>query len=220
MTSTYRTTSYQGNRHSPAAIAGAIALHVAVAGAVLLIPAEIIRERFIPPFIIKNIPLDKPPPADKPKPQPDAKQTDIHVTTPKPIVPIPADPDPWTDSDPPIPSAPIGGTGPIADPIPADPPRNPVIVGLRIDPEHQRDFQPDYPPRMQREQMEGVVTVRVRIGTDGRVLTVERIQATNDAFWEATQQQALRRWRFLPETRDGVAVVSEKVMTVRFRLQD
>ena len=34
------------------------------------------------------------------------------------------------------------------------------------------------------------------------------------------QRHALRKWRFRPATRDGVAVASTKVLTVRFTLND
>jgi len=69
-------------------------------------------------------------------------------------------------------------------------------------------------------EKEGHVTVRVSIGVDGRVTAVERVSASDDAFWAVTQRQALRKWRFRPATRDGAPVASTKVLTVRFRLAD
>ena len=55
---------------------------------------------------------------------------------------------------------------------------------------------------------------------NGRVTAVERLSATSDAFWRATQRQALSRWRFRPATLDGRPVEGIKVMTVTFRIQD
>ncbi len=66
--------------------------------------------------------------------------------------------------------------------------------------------------------MTGSVTVVVTIGTDGRVKNVEKVRAASEAFYRATEQQALRHWRFKPATVDGKPVESRKTMTVHFRL--
>ena len=49
---------------------------------------------------------------------------------------------------------------------------------------------------------------------------LERLSATDEAFWIATQRHAMRKWRFRPATRDGVAVPGTKVLTVHFKLTD
>jgi periplasmic protein TonB len=64
------------------------------------------------------------------------------------------------------------------------------------------------------------VVVRVLIGVDGRVKQVERVSADSDGFFEATQRQALARWRFKPATRGGVPVESWKQMNVHFVMED
>ena len=89
-----------------------------------------------------------------------------------------------------------------------------------IDPRAMSAFQPDYPGSMIRQGAEGTVTVRVSIGTDGKVTGIERISATDEAFWVATQRHAMRKWRFRPATRDGVPVPGTKVLTVHFKLTD
>ena len=96
----------------------------------------------------------------------------------------------------------------------------PVIVAPGIDPRYAGDFQPLYPAGEQRMGRSGEVTVRVLIGTDGRVKQVEPVSATSDAFLRATTDQAKRRWRFAPGTRDGVAQEAWRVMTVTFVLQE
>ena len=55
---------------------------------------------------------------------------------------------------------------------------------------------------------------------EGRVSDIAKISATDESFWLATQKHALRKWRFRPATRDGVAVSSVKTLTVRFTLTD
>lgn len=109
-----------------------------------------------------------------------------------------------------------GGTGGIVElpPLGADP----VFKGAQVNPRHAGALQPVYPPGMIREEREGVVTVRVLVGTDGRVKALEAVRADAPAFLEATRRQALAKWRFLPATRDGEPVESWREMTVRFEL--
>jgi periplasmic protein TonB len=94
----------------------------------------------------------------------------------------------------------------------------PVLTEARYDMRYAASQQPPYPAAQQREEVEGSVTVRVRIGTDGRVLAVEQVSATNAAFFASTRDWALRKWRFKPATRDGVAVESWRTMSVRFNI--
>ncbi|MEI9850246.1 MAG: energy transducer TonB [Sphingomonas sp.] len=97
-------------------------------------------------------------------------------------------------------------------------PRPLLFVAAQQDPRFARDFQPDYPPPEIRSGREGKVTVRVRIGTDGRVKEVQQVQATSAAFFEATRKQALAKWRFKPATRGGVPEESWRTMNLRFEL--
>ena len=96
----------------------------------------------------------------------------------------------------------------------------PVFKGAQVNPRYAGALQPSYPPGMIREEREGIVTVRVLIGTDGRVKSVEALRADDAQFLEATRKQALSKWRFLPATRDGSPIESWREMTVRFQLPD
>lgn len=209
-----------GAKRSPIGLTGTIAVHALVVGAFLLMPKETITTIFDPPpLITKNIPLKAPPP-----PQPEEQPTTNAKTPSKPIEVRPTAVDPvvpltW---DPPISGWDKPGTaidpGPTIILPPADLPRDPVLTDPIIDPRAQAGFQPDYPGTMIRQGVEGSVTVRVSIGPDGRVTAIERIAATDDSFWLATQRHAMKKWRFRPATRDGVPVASSKVLTVRFTL--
>ena len=88
-----------------------------------------------------------------------------------------------------------------------------------MDPAAMARFQPSYPSPLVRAGIEGAVTVRVLIGSDGRVKSVELVRATDPAFFEATKAQALRYWRFSPATTDGTATESWRTMTVKFKLE-
>ena len=211
---------YRGSGGSPIGIGGAVAVHALVAAVFILMPKEAIAP-YVPPIFIGNqIPLDPPPP---PEPVPPTQEAKIPTRTV-------SDPQSATYADtivPPVSGEGIatgdGKTGQGAGgglPLTVDPPHEPMLVEASIDPRSLSAFQPDYPGSMIRQGMEGSVTVRVTIGPDGRVLGIERLSATDDAFWIATQRHALRKWRFRPATRDGVAVGSNKVLTVHFRLTD
>jgi protein TonB len=62
--------------------------------------------------------------------------------------------------------------------------------------------------------------VRITIGTDGRVKAADKVSATSEAFYSATERHALRSWRFRPATVDGKPIESATVLTVHFRLND
>ncbi|HEX7782845.1 MAG TPA: TonB family protein [Sphingobium sp.] len=208
---------YVGSRRSPIGIGGAIAVHALAAGAFLLMPKEMI-DRIVPQSLITYaVPAD-PPRQDPVQPPPD--KVEQHFQRHEEVKPyIPDSTIDFTRNRPDI----MTGT---FDPIPnlppfdklVDPPRAPVFAQAQPDPRYARDLQPNYPPSMQRMEMAGSVTVRVRIGVDGRVLAVEKLSAASDAFWEATREQALRKWRFRPATQDGAPVESERIMTVTFEM--
>lgn len=107
----------------------------------------------------------------------------------------------------------------ILPPLPTPTPA-PVLTGPSVDPRYARDLQPNYPAGEQRAGREGLVTVRILVGVDGRVKQVERVSAASDAFYAATERQALSRWRFRPATRDGVPVEGWRTMKVRFEMPD
>ena len=86
----------------------------------------------------------------------------------------------------------------------------------RLDP--RSELLPPYPAEEERAEREGMVTIKVFIGTDGRVKRAEKVSAASDAFWRETHRHALRNWRFKPATLDGKPVESVKTMTVRFVL--
>lgn len=215
------THGYQRPRANPVSLAAAIAINGAILAALITSAPKL----FVPPekpFVAYPVPEPTPPP---PNPEPQPKQVRDRVMSDplplpppqKPIVDLsPIDPGPIGPVDPgPLTGA--GGTGVTIDPPP--PPVPPVLVDAAPDPRYAAWFQPDYPPAERRAEREGVVTVRVLIGTDGRVRAVESVRATSDAFFAVTRAQALGRWRFRPATRDGVPIESWQTMTVRFVME-
>ncbi len=133
----------------------------------------------------------------------------LDLTKVKPI--LPPDPEPKAliiDKTPP----------PIETTLPPPPVPDHVRLVARLDPRFQSALQPPYPSAKRREGVGGRVTVRVLIGADGHVKAVESVRVDDPAFFEATRDQALKKWRFLPETLDGKPVESWKTLSVVFKM--
>ncbi|MBA3898269.1 MAG: energy transducer TonB [Sphingomonadaceae bacterium] len=210
----------QQKPRSPGALAIVLALHAGVLTAVFLAHEELgpringsFPRRDYPPARIVD-----PPPIPQPLPHPRGARERID----KPLTPSAGSEDTTTATFPlqggGSGAATSDGEGTIVEP-PFVPPAAPVIAEPRLDPRFARDVQPPYPPTMQRQEVEGSVTVRVLVGADGRVLRIEAVSIDRDAFLNATRDWALRHWRFTPGTRDGVPVEAWRTMTVRFRLE-
>lgn len=86
-------------------------------------------------------------------------------------------------------------------PEPAPAPAPIVAQPLTFGQGEGRQPAPEYPRQALRQGQEGVVTVRMTVGEDGRVLAAE---AVSPSPWPLLNQSALRvvrsRWRFLPGT--------------------
>jgi len=95
---------------------------------------------------------------------------------------------------------------------------DPVIVGAHLNTRYAEQFQPAYPPGQLRLEREAEVSVRVLVGSDGRVKQIELIDSPHVDFWSATRKQALKKWRFTPATKDGKPFESWMTLKVRFEI--
>ena len=212
-------------RASPMGFTLVVVGHALVLGAVVLIKGpQFIPAAFTPTRVVD---ITQPEPVDPPPPEPQKERVEVpqqptvidhvppvidRIPTLGPVVTDPPLP-PLRDS---LPPGPI--YVPKADPLP--PPPDPVRIEARYDDRYASVLQPPYPASEQRAQRSGQVRMKVTIGTDGRVKAVERLSATNDAFWEIAERHALNRWRFRPATVDGRPVESQKTMTLHFRIEN
>lgn len=223
---------YQGQRGwNPVGLSAAVAINGGVLALLLLAtgtPQRIIEN--FKPIEATNVPLEPPPPPPLDEPKPVERTVDTPSSTPPIYVPQP----PVSSAGPPMvstdvmptlppPTGPViesgTGTGSGGGGVTVMPPM-PVMVDSTIDPRFRADFQPDYPPSERNLGRDGVVTVRVLVGGNGRVAAIEPIRSTSDAFFQATKRRALSKWRFRPATRDGVPIESWREMTVRFTMED
>lgn len=208
-------------RISPVSLAVVIAVHGAALTALFLARGPVViphKWQRIEVVHIPNPPDPEPIPEAEPNREVRPQRQASAIDTPPRLIDLP------TDSGqiayPPLPPLPADPSPPgnsvTADP-PA-PPAPPVRTQPEIDPRFAAQLQPPYPPAEERAEREGVVRVRVTVGPDGRVKALERLSATSDAFWAATERHARARWRFRPATLDGRPVESTMTITLRFQL--
>lgn len=220
-TASFARDSYDpGARHRPLAAALAFGLPAVLVVAVALSPMIVDRPPRTEPQQWTSIAVATPEPEPRPvDPAPHSRPAPTILTAPPPLLPRVSDSSP--EAAPPSPyTPPLGsGTGSIVADPPLPPQAAPFIVA-EVDPRYAPSFQPEYPASEQRREVEGIVRVRVLIGTDGRVKAVELVSSDSPGFFEATKRRALTKWRFKPATRGGIAEESWKEMTVRFQIRN
>jgi periplasmic protein TonB len=210
-------------RPSPASLGGAFMINGLMIAGIIFAAPHITGDAPDAPTMIEFItpPAPKPDPViERPKPDPNpgviAKRL---VQPPTPPLGAKNDNDASVETgllpQPVLPHLPLGD-GMIVEQPPIR--VEPVFKVATIHPQYRDVLQPEYPPGLIRQEVEGSVTLRVLVGTDGRVKAVEAIRSDNEDFLKVTRVQALRKWRFLPATRDGTPVESWREMTVRFQI--
>lgn len=75
---------------------------------------------------------------------------------------------------------------------------------------------PDYPRAALRAGAAGDVVLRIDVGADGRATAVNVERGSRHRSLDRAAVQAVRRWRFQPAMRDGVAVPGTVRQTIRF----
>lgn len=212
----------ESKRPNPVSMALAIGVNGSIILAVALSPIvveTIDRKPFWgEPIDIKPLP----PPVDEKKPDTETQPIKDDVYVP------PRETDTMTDSSNDITTSDTGtettvvadgkGGGEIRfhDPI-VEPPVA-IFRAASRDPRFARDFQPDYPSGLLQKEIEGSASIRVLIGTDGRVREAQVVSASHPDFGKAAVRQALRSWRFRPATRGDVAVEDWQTLSVRFTI--
>jgi len=209
-------------RIRPGSAAAVILIHGAALTALLMAKGYVPTPREFVETEVRTIDLPPPPPpVDRPQPREQVTRWTA-PPTPRPtespfIVPdLPPMPPPDLGSQASREEVPGVPDLPAADP-PAPPPAPPVRREAVL---ISGDLQPPYPASEQRDEREGTVVIRLTIGPDGRVVATEKVRATSDAFYSATERHARARWRFRPATVDGRPVEGRKTLTVHFRLDE
>lgn len=213
------TNGYTGGRTGAGVMITAV-VHVALGAALLSL--GVIRLPAPRPKAIKTINVpDTPKPIDQPQPKIVDEPIEVPIFVPpvefRPDLPPPPNsPIAVTTVEPPLLPPAGGASASIMKPAP-----EPLFVTARLDARYAARFQPPYPSASERQDEQGVVLVRVRVGVDGRVLAAElKASSGHRRLDEAAVEHARRAWRFVPATRDGVAVESWREIPVRFELNN
>ena len=119
-----------------------------------------------------------------------------------------------------IPGGLVGSVGVVPD-VPAvpapPPPTGPLPIGGRIkEPAKIRHVPPVYPAIAQQARIEGTVMIEAVIGVDGRVKEARVLESK--AFLDEAALTAVRQWLFTPTTLNGVPVPVKMTVKVTFRL--
>jgi periplasmic protein TonB len=211
------------NRPSPASLGSALIINGLMIAGIIFAAPNILGDPADVPTAVKfiTLPVPKPDPVtETPKADPDPGVVAKRLTQPlTPPLSAKSENDVVAETGliptPPLPPLPLGG-GTIVEKPPIR--IEPVFKAAAIHPKYRDALQPEYPPGLIRQEIEGSVTLRVLVGADGRVKAIEPLQFDDADLLKTTQAHALRKWRFLPATRDGVPVESWREMTVRFQI--
>ncbi len=79
---------------------------------------------------------------------------------------------------------------------------------------------PSYPPSARRLGIEGIVRVRVLVGTDGKVIQALVVKTSGHEALDAAALEAVVDWRFEPAQLDGEPVRSWASVPIAFKLID
>jgi protein TonB len=216
----FRPGSIRGRHVRMRALAAALLVHAMIATAVLLdwpsaaeppLPAK--------PIEVSLVAAERPNPPEPPRPKP--------VSRPrlKPIAHVVPEPTPAAPEPQPVAVAPAAEpSAPVAAQVaaPQAPAPQPVVpepvVKARFDADYLTNPKPPYPRQSRRLGEEGVVRLRVHVGTDGQVLEVEIKTGSGYPRLDQSALETVARWRFVPARRGTTPVASWVVVPIVFSL--
>jgi len=100
---------------------------------------------------------------------------------------------------------------------PAAAPRDPVFASAL--PRREACPSPAYPAAERDRGVEGTLRLRLRVGPDGKVRTVDVADTSGSCALDAAAVETVRAWLFDPATEDGVPVESTVLLPVSFRIR-
>ena len=112
----------------------------------------------------------------------------------------------------------IPSTDTVSESITVEPPSGP-IAAVRL--EYAYAPPPAYPRGELRTRTEGTVMLQVLVDVDGRPLDVQvQTSSGNRSLDDTARKHVLKRWRFKPAMRDGIAMQAYGLVPIEFKLQD
>lgn len=197
------------DRHSPVSRAPFMALAIGLELATVCLFVYGLKEgviKYAPPIIdfvpVKSDPLPRTPPPPLPP------ERRVPITE----VPIPTFDYPRHDAD----------SGPQAH-LPPQPPTQPrtETVDRPVVSITATHTVPPYPPVARRLGAEGVVTLRLTVGGDGRVSAAEIVtSAGREDLDQAARDWIIAHWRYRPALKDGDPTVAQVLASVTYSLKN
>lgn len=94
-----------------------------------------------------------------------------------------------------------------------------ALVGGAADPlKAVARVEPEYPALAKAHHVEGAVTMRLTVGTDGAVKAANVLFANPEGYFEESVMKALKDWKFQPKTVNGKPVETTGVLSFNFSL--
>jgi len=132
--------------------------------------------------------------------------------------PTPAPDAPVGVSEPPAPLPPINTPVAAPEPAPAAPPAPPAVVAPSSTASYLNNPPPVYPAVSRRLNEQGLVVLRMLIGTDGLPQTGEVKQSSGFERLDQAAIKTVARWRFVPGTKNGVPEAMWHLQPINFVL--
>ena len=174
---------------------------------------EVVAAPLVTDIIEEIKPEDKPPPP----PPPQMERPPVQVPPPDVVIDIPMETNTTAISnvtDKPAPPAP-----PVVAPTVVE--RKPVRVAPKLDLRRSPSTDEFYPASARRAEIEGVTTVRMCVGPDGRMSQDPSVaQSSGNASLDDAALKWARRSRWAPGTEDGNPIEFCPQFNVRFKLTD
>jgi protein TonB len=161
-------------------------------------------------FVVDEAPLpDDPPP---PPPDPDYQQPDVVLVPSEVPIDTASDPEQTISTPERTQATGVGETGSAVV--------LPQIVNARQDSRYPLT-QPPYPPTDQRLGNEGSVDIEIYVMPNGRVADARVVRSSGfERMDQSALDEAKRRWRLAPATRDGVPFAQWHRLRVKFELRN
>lgn len=210
----------EGGKSRLPAIVLAVAIHLALAPALLSLGYQAVR-RHEASLTAVNLSPPPPPPASQPaEPQSETLQTAVQpapatipAPTPRPLIAMV----PTAVQQVPL-MAVAAPPAPVSAPPPAPPAAVSTVTSDALGTRMISGSPPRYPVESRRKKEQGVVELLLTLAADGRVETIAVARSSGFARLDDAALSAVRRWRWAPTLRDGAPVKVRGVVEIPFVL--
>lgn len=214
-------TRYQGREGvDPVALTLVLAITLPLLAAMIFYKSYVEPARLTTKMAVHNVNLT-PPSAPKPPPPPDTPPPPVTKLPPPILPPLSKAPVIVAEIDPspaPVP-APVAAPAPPAPATPPAPPAPPATVdGGDMSASMIHAPPPRYPRESRRLREEGTVVLSVLLGVDGTVAEIRVARSSGHRRLDDAALSAVRRWRWRPTMRNGVAVQQRGTVPIPFNL--